>query len=188
MIFSGILYKAVNFRTLLLITLFMVCGWALAADYAVYGEIGKKYSQLGGAASYLGRPLSNEAAAPGGGRFNDFENGSIYWHPKTGAHVVLGAIRGKWRETLGTGPAFLGYPTTDESTTPDGRGRYNHFLRIDNGAVASIYWTPTTGPVEIYGDIRKKWASMGWERSSLGYPVQAEFDAYQGGPHSGASF
>jgi len=39
----------------------------------------------------------------------------------------------------------------------------------------SIYWTPQTGAHLIYGAIRAKWASMGWEKSSLGYPTSDEF-------------
>ena len=37
---------------------------------------------------------------------------------------------------------MLGYPTTDESGTPDHIGRYNHFAGSGGG---SIYWTRTTG-------------------------------------------
>ncbi len=63
---------------------------------------------------------------------------------------------------------MLGFPTTDELPTPDTRGRFNHFQ------TGSIYWTPQTGAHEVHGLIRDKWASMGWERSFLGYPVSDE--------------
>jgi uncharacterized protein with LGFP repeats len=49
-------------------------------------------------------------------------------------------------------------------------GRFNHFSNS-----GSIYWTPSTGAWSIHGAIRAKWASMGWERSCLGYPVSDEF-------------
>jgi hypothetical protein len=39
---------------------------------------------------------------------------------------------------------------------------------IDNG---SIYWTPHTGPMIVHGSIRDVWATLGWERGYLGYPV-----------------
>ncbi len=61
--------------------------------------------------------------------------------PNTGAFSVHGAIRGH-REALGWEAGPTGYPTTDERTTPDGVGRYNHFTGGDG---ASIYWTPATG-------------------------------------------
>jgi hypothetical protein len=69
---------------------------------------------------------------------------------------------------------FLGYPTTDETVTPDGIGRYNHF---QNG---SIYWSPTTGAHEVRGAIREEWAARGWEKSTLGYPVSDETDEIDG--------
>jgi uncharacterized protein with LGFP repeats len=74
--------------------------------------------------------------------------------------------------------SFLRYLVTDETGTPDGVGRFNHFA--NNG---SIYWTPSTGAWSIHGDIRAKWASLGWERTCLGYPVSDEF-AISGGRQS----
>lgn len=152
-----------------------------AYAFAVYGDIGKKYSSVGGESGLLGKPLNDESPVPEGGRFNDFQNGSIYWHPQTGAHIVLGAIRAHWLE-IGFGDGWLGFPTTDELTTSDGIGRYNHFHRIKNNADTSMYWTPKTGPVEIYGDIRKEWARLGWEKSYLGYPIAAERNEYDRTP------
>ena len=63
---------------------------------------------------------------------------------------------------------------TDETVTPDGVGRYNHF---QNG---SIYWTAITGAHEVHGAIRDRWAALGWERSMLGYPVSDETDEIDG--------
>src|SRR5215472_6191236 len=79
-------------------------------------------------------------------------------------YQVYGAIGEKWN-SLGGANGFLGAPLNDETGTPDGRGRYNHFQG------GSIYWTQETGAHEVHGMIREKWASMGWERSSLGYPI-----------------
>src|SRR5438105_3573697 len=81
--------------------------------------------------------------------------------------TVIGLIRDKWI-SLGGPQSFLGQPLTNELTTPDGFGRYNHFQG------ASIYWTPALGAHEIHGQIRDKWAAMGWERSYLGYPTSDE--------------
>jgi hypothetical protein len=86
---------------------------------------------------------------------------------------VHGAIHGKW-SSLGSETGFLGYPTTDESGTPDGIGRYNHFQG------GSIYWTPATNAHEVHGAIWVYWASVGWERSSFGYPISDETDAAGG--------
>ena len=96
---------------------------------------------------------------------------------------VIGAIREKWT-ALGGPQSILGQPLTDELTTPDGVGRFNHFQG------GSIYWTPQTGAHEIHGAIREKWSSLGFERSLLGYPLTDEstvpdrigrFNHFQGG-------
>jgi hypothetical protein len=111
-----------------------------------------------------------------------YAGGAIYWTDKTCAHEVHGATfhwhgvadptKGIYAEWNGVGLAsgFLGYPVTDETVTPDGIGRYNHFQH------GSIYWSPTTGAHEVHGAIRAAWAALGWEKSSLGYPVSDETD------------
>jgi hypothetical protein len=134
--------------------------------------INAKYDQLGGAAGFLGQAVTGQlgtiASSPNGlGYFIHYQGGSIYWSPQTGAHEVHGAIRDKWA-SLGWEQSLLGYPDTDETGTPDGVGRYNHFQG------GSIYWTPSTGAHEVHGAIRDEWASLGWERSFLGYPVTDE--------------
>jgi uncharacterized protein with LGFP repeats len=139
--------------------------------HEVHGAILGRYLALGGPGSFLGYPTTDETMTPDGvGRFNHFSNsGSIYWTPGTGAWSIHGAIRAKWA-SLGWELSVLGYPTTDETGTPDGVGRFNHFSNS-----GSIYWTPGTGAWSVHGAIRAKWASMGWERSCLGYPVTDEF-------------
>jgi uncharacterized protein with LGFP repeats len=141
---------------------------AVGLPYIVYGAIRVKWDALGAEAGFLGMPTTDElSTACGGGRFNHFQGGSIYWTPATGAHEVHGAIRSKWA-SLGWECSFLGFPLTDETTTPDGIGRFNHFQG------GSIYWTPATGAHEVHGAIRDRWASLGWERSRLGYPTSDE--------------
>ncbi|MBS0583876.1 MAG: hypothetical protein JSS42_12320 [Proteobacteria bacterium] len=151
----------------------VLCASTHAAE--PYGKIGEKYAALGGHGSALGAPIGNEANAPFGGRFHDFRMGSIYWHPQIGqAFEVFGAIGGKFHQL---GNAQFGYPITDESTTPDRRGRYNHFrsVQLPGKPESSIYWTPETGAHEIHGLIRDAWAKSGWERGELGYPTSDEF-------------
>ena len=149
---------------------------ALANDAVIpavvrpFGAIGAKWTALGGTSGFLGKPLNNEhdvAGAPGA-RMEDFAGGTIYWSPATGAHVVLGAILAKYRAAGNA--ARYGLPLTDETKTLDGMGRYNHFT---NGR--SIYWTRATGAHLIYGAIRAKWATMGWERGRVGYPTTDEY-------------
>jgi len=149
----------------------------------VHGAIAEHYYNTPGLAALFGPTTTPERTTPDTvGRYNHFnggDGGSIYWSPNTGAWSVHGAIRGHW-ESLGWEAGPTGYPTTDERTTPDGVGRYNHFTGGDG---ASIYWTPATGAQLVHGAIRNQYASMGWELSSLGYPVSDEY-AVPGGRRS----
>jgi uncharacterized protein with LGFP repeats len=135
-----------------------------------YGAIGSLWNNLGGTRSLLGAPLTAEYAVPGG-RAEDFAFGRIYWSPATGAQEVHGAILAKYL-ALGGPAGQLGLPSTSETTTPDGVGRFNHFT--GNGVGASIYWTQGTGAHEIQGAIRNKWAATGWETGPAGYPTTDE--------------
>ncbi|BCW78026.1 polysaccharide deacetylase family protein [Arthrobacter sp. NicSoilC5] len=144
--------------------------WSPATGaHETHGSIGGHYAELGGPAGFLGFPLTDETGTPDGvGRFNHFAGGSIYWSPATGAHEIHGSIGGHYAE-LGGPAGFLGFPLTDETGTPDGVGRFNHF------AGGSIYWSPATGAQEVHGAIRAQWAALGWEHSRLGYPTSDEY-------------
>ncbi|MCP4604684.1 MAG: hypothetical protein GY847_29880 [Proteobacteria bacterium] len=117
--------------------------------------------------TYLGQAISGFLPTPDGiGVFVLFQYGGIYWTQATGAHVVYGAIFQKWASTgYELGP--LGYPTTDESDAVNG-GRFNHFQW------GSIYWKWELGAWEVHGAIHQKWASLGYERGFLGYPISDE--------------
>ena len=95
-------------------------------------------------------------------------NGAVYWSSATGAWAVYGVINSRY-DALGAAGSVLGLPRTDERGTPDGRGRYNHF---ESG---SVYWTAQTGAWPVRGAILTRWAQLGYERSSLGYPKSDEF-------------
>jgi hypothetical protein len=138
--------------------------------HEVHGAIRDKWAATGWERGPLGYPVTDEIAlADGVGRLNHFQTGSIYWTAQTGAHEVHGAIRDKWAAS-GWQAGFLGYPTTDETGTPDGVGRFNHFQG------GSIYWTPGTGAHEVHGLIRQRWSELSWEASYLGYPTSDEQD------------
>lgn len=140
--------------------------------HEVHGLIRARWQSLGWEKSFLGYPLTDESTCPDGiGRYNHFQHGSIYWSPATGAWEVHGSIRAKY-SSLGWEKSFLGYPLTNESTCPDGIGRYNHFQG------GSIYWSPATGAWEVHGAIRQHWASIGWEKSVLGYPLSDELSVF----------
>lgn len=137
------------------------------------GIIGGRYVALGAQHSVLGAARTAEIvpASVAGTAVQWFAGGRMYWKSDIGAHEVHGAILGRY-VALGTVNSLLRYPTTDESTTPDGIGRYNHFTGAD--MPGSIYWTPATGAHEVHGVIRAKWEQLSWERGLLGYPVSDE--------------
>ncbi|MCB9497611.1 MAG: hypothetical protein H6686_12060 [Fibrobacteria bacterium] len=140
----------------------------------VYGAIGAKYRTLDAEIGLLGLPTTNEySLRDGKGRRQDFEKGSILWHPKTGAHVLQGRMLRKWEE-MG-GHAF-GYPTCDATGTPSNSGIFAQFRNPAKGTHGAIYARSGGTIHAIYGGILKKWAEMGWESSPLGWPVGDERD------------
>jgi len=145
-----------------------------AGAHEVHGAILAHYDALGGPAGLLGFPVSDEAATPDQvGRFSYFTGGGIYWTPGTGASEVHGAILQHWAE-LGFERGVLGYPTSDETGTPDAIGRFNTFTG------GSMYWTPGTGAHEVHGAILQHWGQLGFERGVLGYPTSDERTAPDG--------
>ncbi|GAB3490992.1 PQQ-dependent sugar dehydrogenase [Amycolatopsis cihanbeyliensis] len=144
--------------------------------HGVWGEIRQRWAALGWERGPMGYPVTDENATPDGiGRYNHFsKKSSIYWTDANGAHGIWGSIRQRWA-ALDWERSPLGYPVTDETTTPDGIGRYNHFSKK-----GSIYWTAGTGAHEVYGSIRRRWESLGWERSYLGYPASGEYSVSGG--------
>jgi uncharacterized protein with LGFP repeats len=145
----------------------------------VIGAIRDKWLALNSEGGVLGRPLDIERRTFDGiGRAQEFHGGSISWHLEIGAFAIWGDIRAKW---VDVGRERYGYPLTDESGCPDGRGRFNHFRALRQSPDKSIYWTPHTGAHPIHGAIRRFWAERGWERSGAGYPITAERNE-NGGP------
>nr|WP_298830182.1 hypothetical protein [uncultured Planococcus sp.] len=149
--------------------------------HQVFGAIRGRWAALGWEKGPLGYPVSAETPTfDNVGRMQRFQRGVISWHPETGAHAIWGEISAKW---WGIGLEKFGYPITDELPTPDGQGRFNHFrsLHEPGKPEKSIYWYPNIGAQEVYGGIREHWKNLGWERSSLGYPISPERDRPGGG-------
>lgn len=105
------------------------------------GMIDAKFQALGGCSSVVGGPMTHELTTPDGvGRYNRFENGSIYWTPATGAHEVHGRIREQWAD-LGWETGDLGYPVSDEYVVPGGsRNDFEH---------GSIVWNAATNQTSV---------------------------------------
>jgi hypothetical protein len=103
-----------------------------------------------------------------------------YWTPRLGTFLIYGVIWLKWK-SIGGEESNLGYPISNETSTPDGECRFNNFA-MDGNATGAIYWTPSLGAFLIYGEIFLKWKSTGGEPGVLGYPITDESSA---GDHGG---
>ncbi|RLP07111.1 hypothetical protein [Propionibacterium australiense] len=135
---------------------------------AAASEISAKYESYGGASSRLGKPTGKEVCGLSrGGCYQNFQGGAIIWSEKTGAHISVGSIRGKWVE-MNSYKSFLGYPTTDEICGLKNGGCYQGF---EGG---QVHWSPATGSHATSGEIAERWTAGGAENDALGYPTGDE--------------
>ncbi|OYO18056.1 hypothetical protein CGZ93_15945 [Enemella dayhoffiae] len=135
--------------------------------HAVRGMILDSWHRMGRENSSLGYPSGDERCGlVGGGCFQAFQGGSIYWSPATGSQPVKGEIMNHWGRNGWEG-GHLGYPTTGEFCGLRGGGCGQHF---QNG---SIYWQARFGAHFVKGAIRDEWSRQGWEQA-FGYPLTDE--------------
>lgn len=81
----------------------------------VFGAIRDRYAAMGWENSALGYPTSGEKCGlTGGGCFQKFSGGSMYWSPASGAWPVWGAIYDHWAAN-GWEFGRYGYPTGPET-------------------------------------------------------------------------
>jgi len=139
--------------------------WSLGTGaVTVQGPIADRYAALGGAGGPLGLPLA-EGAAAGQGLVSRFAGGRLFWGATSGTHLVVGAIAVTY-DRLGGAAGPLGLPVTDELDGPGG-GRVSTFQG------GTVYWSPATGAVGVYGDIAARYDQLGGY-AALGLPVGDE--------------
>ncbi|MER5931558.1 FG-GAP-like repeat-containing protein [Streptomyces sp. NPDC002054] len=145
------------------------------------GPILAKFKAKGGVA--YAKPSGKVTENPDGGKFVHLrtngatsDNASIYWHPSTGAWLVVNGIRAKWI-ALGAEKGVMGYPTSDESKTFDEVGSFSTFS--GSGGAGAIYWTPDLGAWSVHGGIYNRYVQMGGP-SRLGYPTTDETNLTDG--------
>ncbi len=99
--------------------------------FEVHGGILEKYNQFDGCAGLLGYPLSDENDVVFEdkkiGRLNSFESGTIYWSSDTGAFEIHGSILAAYTNGFKGPSGELGFPTSDELKSINGRYAYNNF-------------------------------------------------------------
>ncbi|MEU4841847.1 LGFP repeat-containing protein [Nocardia testacea] len=88
----------------------------------------------------------------------------MYW---PAPYEVCGAIRDKYNQ-LGGPNSFLLWPTSNELSNPDGRGKRTTF---QNGP---IYWSAAGGAHPVVNHFFAAWQRNGWEGGPLGYPTSDE--------------
>ncbi|MFJ9364167.1 alpha/beta hydrolase-fold protein [Nocardia sp. NPDC101769] len=135
---------------------------------AVRGAILDEWARQGYERGPAGYPTGQEARTPQrDGAVQGFENGSMYFSAKTGAHLVQGLILGKYAQ-LGFENSPYGFPTSGEQPLRD-FGRWSGF---EGG---NIYWSPLSGAWGVRtGPIMDAWGATGFENGPLGYPISDE--------------
>ena len=141
------------------------------ADHAGVGAIESKYLDLGGPRSFLRDPTGAERTIVGG-RMRNYQGGSIYWSPETGAHEVRGAILQKYRGLRGPAGS-LGFPLADEANSRSANARKSRF---QNGA---IYWSGATGAHALTGLMFARYVDLEEDAATgsgglLGLPISDE--------------
>jgi len=155
--------------------------------HEVDGCIYQKYLALGGTASFLGLPTTDEQAVNGGhasyfqGTACGSSSGSgIFDGPGAGVHEVHGCIYAKYR-SLGGPAGALNFPTSDEqnayASSGIAVGRENTFRGTgctanDQGSI--ILWGSSSGTHEVDGCIYQKYLALGGTASFLGLPISDE--------------
>lgn len=163
--------------------------WTPAGGYQevwTRGAIGGAVYRLYGGYAGTGYPTSAELCTlKDQGCVQEFGRFKIMWSAASGAYGVWtpGAIGGLYESTQAE-RGMLGFPTSKETCGLKANGCYQNY---QGGA---IVWSPATGAHLSRGDMRKDWASRGYENGGLVYPVSEEIcdvpnsgcrQEYQGG-------
>jgi len=136
--------------------------------HATRGDVRQAWWSLGWEAGAVGYPLSDEICGlTGGGCFQLFEGGSIYWSYGTGARLVRGTIRDKWN-TTGAEFGSLGYPTANEQCGLVRNGCSQRFVG------GTVYWSRATGSRVVKGALLDRWKTLKAEKGVLGFPTTDE--------------
>lgn len=109
-------------------------GWVyynpkLNKAFAIWGDIMKRWSEVGFENGWLGFPTTDHTPTPNrAGFFVAFDNGSIYHSQHYGTHFVAGAFREEWAKRGYENGLTLGFPKTDElEIFISGYTRYQQF-------------------------------------------------------------
>ncbi|WP_328292587.1 Ltp family lipoprotein [Kineococcus sp. NBC_00420] len=91
-----------------------------AGAHSVSGSFRALYGARGYENGVFGYPVSQEVPIRAGGVFQNFQGGTFYWSPSTGAQALQGSILDAYRST-GSEGGKLGYPTSSEFDIAGGK-------------------------------------------------------------------
>ena len=146
--------------------------WSTATGgHGLHGAILNEFLTQGGAAGYLGMPLSDEMPVSGG-VYQIFQGGQIYWGESTGAHAVHGAMLEEYMRAGGADGALM-LPNGNE--TPTGSGVFQTFQN------AIMYWQDGRFAYNVQGAILATYLDRGAMGGALGVPTSNETANGEGG-------
>lgn len=138
--------------------------WTPQGVYTVGGAISGIFRAQGGIDGEFGLPLTNEIKEYGGVR-QEFQYGTAYWSPRSGAGFITGAVRDAYYAAGGV-HSYLGYPVGGEiSALGFARQEFEHGTAI---------WTAQNGVVFVKGAIRGAFLLDSSSNASFGYPITDE--------------
>ena len=111
----------------------------------------------------IGYPTGAESCGLyGGGCYQPFQKGNIYYSTASGAHAVVGVYWNAWRDA-GWQPG-IGYPTGAPACGLYGGGCYQPFQK------GNIYYSTASGAHAVTGAYWNAWKAAGWQ-PGIGYPT-----------------
>lgn len=140
--------------------------------HSTRGAIRAAYAASGYENGPLRYPISDELASRDGGVVQEYQRGTMFYSPGTGARFTSGAIGAAYRAS-GSMDGRLGYPVANEQSGLKDGGSSQLFQR---GAIVSS----AAGAFPSGGAIRSAWLKAGGERGQLGYPTTAEYLTAEG--------
>ena len=121
---------------------------------------------------WLGKRLTEERNAKDGGKYSDFEKGSIYWHPRVGAIAVPQAVYEVWSQYAWEN-GMLGYPKYFHAVVADKAGQnIGDVQTFEGGQIYRKYGT--TGFV-THGMIGDRYFAEQGIKGHLGWPTSNEY-------------
>ncbi|GAA4753949.1 hypothetical protein GCM10025783_28610 [Amnibacterium soli] len=132
----------------------------------VTGATGSNYVFHGGPTGTLGWPTGSSlhASANGGGWYQHFQGGDVFWNAKTGSHALYTGSMLKLFDARGGASGTLGWL---RSSGKDKGGIGGAVAVFQNGRI----YSSKAGTKAVLGDILARYLAKGGTKSVLGWPT-----------------